>query len=60
MFSRLHHVLNAETFTIFAFIVSFVVFALIVTRAVLMKKERIKEMSELPLKEDIRGDKEVL
>jgi len=58
MFSRLHHVLNAETFTMFAFIVSFTVFALIVTRALLMKKDRIKKMAELPLQEEEAAKKE--
>ncbi len=51
MFSRLHHVLNAETFTIFVFIVSLGVFSLIVVRAILMKKDRVKKMSELPFEE---------
>lgn len=52
MFSRLHHVLNAETLTIFVFIVSFGVFALIVARALLMSKDRVKKMSEIPFDED--------
>lgn len=54
MFKRIQYAEWQDILPILAFCISFLLFLLIVIRALRMRKDRAKEMAELPLSEETK------